>query len=143
MLECKLDWKASEFFVFVRNATPDSYLLRAPPNGQVRHKAFLRWVRAQGQSPHFLKIPTALSAFPLLGASGNKPNPSEGGKSLGGYPPRPKEITSRQATPDQIRAWPDPRLTRARPIDWSASQKPYEIGGNVTYDEPLSESTDF
>ena len=54
---------------------------------------------------HFLKIPTAPSAFPLLGAPqapGNKPNPPEGGKSLGDGPLRPKKTTSRQATPGQI-----------------------------------------
>ena len=28
------------------------YLLTAPPNGQVWHKAFLWWIRAQGRSPH-------------------------------------------------------------------------------------------
>ena len=33
------------------------YLLHAPPNGQVWHKAFFRWVRAQGRSPHAPSIP--------------------------------------------------------------------------------------
>ena len=28
------------------------YLSSVPPNGRVWHKAFLRWVRAQGRSPH-------------------------------------------------------------------------------------------
>ena len=33
------------------------YLMTAPPNGHVWHKAFFRWVRAQGRSPHAPGIP--------------------------------------------------------------------------------------
>ena len=32
--------------------TLPGYLLHAPPYGQVWHKAFFRWVRAQGRNPH-------------------------------------------------------------------------------------------
>ena len=46
---------------------------------------------------HFPKtVPTAPSAFPLLGAPqapGDEPNPPEGSKSLGEDPLRPKEIS--------------------------------------------------
>ena len=34
------------------HATYPGYLLHAPPYGQVWHKAFFRWVRAHGRSPH-------------------------------------------------------------------------------------------
>ena len=52
--------------------------------------------------PAWLKIPLALSAFPLLGspqAPGNKSNPPKGGKSLRG-----QEISSCLDTLGQIRA---------------------------------------
>ena len=74
-------------------------MLHIPPNRQVWHKAFFlvgsgRRVVAHTH-PAWLKMPTASSAFPLLGVPhtpGNKPNPAEGGKSLGGQPP--DEISS-------------------------------------------------
>ena len=48
------------------------YLFRAPPNGQVWHKAFFQVGPGARPEPtraqHFLKIPTALSVFPLLWA---------------------------------------------------------------------------
>ena len=48
------------------------HLLHAPPNGRVRHKAFFKVGPGEGPEPtraqHFQKIPTAPSAFPLLGA---------------------------------------------------------------------------
>ena len=57
--------------------------------------------------PAFPKIPTAPSAFPLLGAHqvpGDEPNPPEGSKSLAGGPLRPKEISRYLDTLGQIRA---------------------------------------
>ena len=62
--------------------------------GMYGTRPFFGWDRAQGRSPHapgsLPKMPSAPSAFPLLGAPqapGNEPNPPEGGKSLGGRPP--------------------------------------------------------
>ena len=52
-------------------------------------------------------MPTAPSAFPLLGAPqapGDEPNPPEGGKSLGEGPLRPKEISRYRVSLGQIRA---------------------------------------
>ena len=52
-------------------------------------------------------MPTAPSAFPWLGAPqapGDEPNPPEGGKSLGGRPLLPKEISRYRDTLGQIRA---------------------------------------
>ena len=37
------------------------YLSRVPPNGRVRHKAFLRWVRAQCRSSNTLGVPKKAS----------------------------------------------------------------------------------
>ena len=58
--------------------------------------------------PAFLKMPTAPSAFPLLGAPhapGDEPHPPEGGKSLGGRPPGGRrKLSSCQDTLGQIRA---------------------------------------
>ena len=60
-----------------------------------------------GQSPHtsgFAKIPSAPSAFPLLGApqvQGNKP--SEEGKAWGNGPLRPKELSSAEPHPAEPR----------------------------------------
>ena len=54
---------------------------------------FLRWARSQGRSPHAsgkAKNTFGPVGIPLFGAPqapGNKPNPSEGGISLGGWPP--------------------------------------------------------
>ena len=65
-------------------------MLLAPPNRQVWYKAFLWWVRVQGRSPRassrFQKCPRSRrhSPFGAPQASDNKPNPPEGGKSLGG-----------------------------------------------------------
>ena len=73
------------------------YLLTAPPYGQVWHKAFFlggTGRRAVAHTrPEFPKMPTAPSAFPLLGAPqapGDKPNLPEGSESLGGRPPEAK-----------------------------------------------------
>ncbi len=58
------------------------YLMTAPPNGHVWHKAFFWWVRVQGHSPHapgISKNAYGLSAFPLLvvpQAPGDEPNPN-------------------------------------------------------------------
>ena len=79
------------------------------PYGHVWHKALFGWDRAQGRAPHawsLSKIPSAPSAFPLLGAPqapGNEPNPPEGGKSLGGRPP---EAEGNLQAPRHT--WPDP-----------------------------------
>ena len=59
------------------------YKLTAPPNEQVWHKAFLRWVRAPGWSPDSFGIPQNASGsvgIPLKGVPqvpGDRPNPSE------------------------------------------------------------------
>ena len=66
-----------------------------PPHltGKYGTRPFFRWDRAQGHSHtrrSSQKMPTAPSAFPLLGAPqapGDKPNLPEGSKSLGGRPP--------------------------------------------------------
>ena len=88
------------------------YLLTAPPYGQVWHKAFFWWDRAQGRSPHAPGVPkNALGpvGIPLVrGASGagqlTQPS-SKGGKSLGGRPPEAEgKYTTHQATPGRIRA---------------------------------------
>ena len=72
---------------------------------------------AQGRSPYappWPQIPSAPSAFPLLGAPSN--NPPEGCKSLGYGPLRLEEISSCRDTLGQIRA-------AASTADRSASQK--------------------
>ena len=59
--------------------------------------------------PEFPKMPTAPSAFPLLGAPqapGDKPNLPEGSKSLGGRPP--EAVGNTPQAPRHTR--PDPRL---------------------------------
>ena len=53
------------------------YLLTAPPNGQVWHKAFLWWVRAQGRSSHSPGGSKNASGPIRPQTPGNKPNPSE------------------------------------------------------------------
>ena len=75
------------------------------------HKAFFRWIRAQGRSPHapgiYQKCLLPRRHSPLLGvpqAPGDKPNLLEGSKSLGEGPRRPKEISSCRDTLGQIRA---------------------------------------
>ena len=58
--------------------------------------------------PEFPKMPTAPSAFPLLGAPqapGDKPNLPEGSKSLGGRPP--EAVGNTPQAPRHTR--PDPR----------------------------------
>ena len=89
------------------------YLLAAPPYGQVWHKAFFlggTGRRAVAHTrPEFPKMPTAPSAFPLLGAPqapGDKPNLPEGSKSLGGRPP--EAVGNTPQAPRHTR--PDPRL---------------------------------
>ena len=81
-------------FVTKMIGTGPEYLLTAPPYGQVWHKAFFldgTGRRAVAHTrPEFPKMPTAPSAFPLLGvpqAPGDIPNLPEGSKSLGGRPP--------------------------------------------------------
>ena len=87
-----------------------SGLLHAPPNVQVRHKAFFgasgRRARAHTR-PAWPKIPSAPLAFPLLGAPqapGNKPNSPKGVKPWVDGPLRPEEISSCRDTLGQIRA---------------------------------------
>ena len=57
--------------------------------------------------PAFPKMPTAPTAFPLLGAPqapGDEPNTPEGGKRLGKAPLKPKEISRyRDTRPDPCR----------------------------------------
>ena len=63
------------------------------PTHEYGTRPFLRWVRSQGRSPHASgKAKNTFSpvGIPLFGAPqapGNKSNPSEVGKSLGGWPP--------------------------------------------------------
>ncbi len=84
------------------------FVARPPPNGQVWHKAFLGGSgRRAGAHTHpaFLKMPTASSAFPLLGAPqalADIPNRPEGGKNLGEGPLTPKEISRYRDTLGQI-----------------------------------------
>ena len=94
----------------LRQKAAARYLLLAPPNGQVWHKAFFSGsvCRAGAHTrPAWTKIPSAPSRFPLLGvpqAPGNKPNPPEGSKSLGDGPLRPEEISNCRDILGQIRA---------------------------------------
>ena len=78
------------------------YLMTAPPNGHLWHKAFYLFFffwserRAVAHTrPAFPKMPTALSAFSLIGAPqvlGDDPPPN-GVKAWGKAPLRPKEIS--------------------------------------------------
>ena len=96
--------------------------------------------------PAFPKMPTAPSAFLLLGAPqtpGDQPNHPEGSKSLGEGPLRPKEISRHRDTLGQIRV-PDntaylsatQHLEGSRPIsigrqndlDWSICCTPHLTG---------------
>ena len=64
------------------------YLLYAPPNGQCLYFGGSGRKAGAHTRPAWPKIPTAPSAFPVLAAllaPGNKPNSSEGGKSLWGH----------------------------------------------------------
>ena len=84
--------------------------MSATRNGHVWRKA--SFVVSPGAWPEstrallFQKMPTATSAYPLLGAPklpGNEPNPSEGSKSLRG---RPSEAEGNLHVPRHTR--PDP-----------------------------------
>ena len=83
------------------------------PTGMCDTRPFLWWVRAQDRIPHapgISKMPTAPSAFPLLGAPqapGDKPNHPKGVKAWGEGPLRPKEISRYRDTFGQIRAADD------------------------------------
>ena len=57
------------------------YLSRAPPNERVWHKAFLRWSGSRAAAHMRPAMPKIPSAFPLLGAPGNKPNAPLGEKA--------------------------------------------------------------
>ena len=104
------------------------YLLRAPPNGQVWHKAFFyggSGRRAVAHTrPAFPKMPTAPSAFPLLGAPqapGDEPNLPEGSKSLGGRPPE-AEGNYPAAETHPARSAPLPaRSAEVRPNNWRST----------------------
>ena len=80
------------------------YLLLTSPSGQVWHKAFFRWVRVQGQSPHASSIPKKAYdpiGIPLIrGTSGARryPPPLKGIKAWREGPLRPKEISRYQDT---------------------------------------------
>ena len=69
------------------------YLLHAAPNVRVWHKAFLRWVRSEVRSQHASSI--AKNTFGPVCISLNRG--ASRGKSLGGGPLRPEEISSQQA----------------------------------------------
>ena len=77
--------------------------------GKCGTRVFLRWGRAQGQSPHAPGIPKNAYGpvnIPLIrGATVARrwAPPSEGGKSLGERPPRLKEISRYRVTLRQIR----------------------------------------
>ena len=64
-----------------------------PPTHEYGTRPFLRWARSQGRSPHASGKakntfgPVGIPLFGVPQAPGNKPNPSEGGISLGGWPP--------------------------------------------------------
>ena len=92
------------------------HLLHAPPNGQMWHKVFFYVGPGAGPEPtrvrHFLKIPTAPSTFPLLGAPGNKPNPLTVVKAWGR---RKSPVNKPQLARSVSKVWP---------IDWSGSRKP-------------------
>ena len=66
---------------------------------------FLRWVRAQGRSPHAPSISENASDpvdIPIKGvpqAPDDKPNPSEEGQSLEGRPPEARGISSDKTHP--------------------------------------------
>ena len=101
------------------------YLSTAPPYGQVWHKAFFlggTGRRAVAHTrPEFPKMPTAPSAFPLLGAPqapGDKPNLPEGSKSLGGRPP--EAVGNTPQAPRHTRPDPCPDSTAGQ----SATQHP-------------------
>ncbi len=62
----------------------------APPNGQVWHRAFFRWVRAQDRSPHEPGIPKNAYGpigIPLIRGAWRLTQPPEGSKSQGSKAP--------------------------------------------------------
>ena len=81
----------------------------APSNGHVWHRAFFRWVRAQGQSPNSPDISQKCLRprrhSPYLGRLRRRAmNPPKGVKAWGEAPLRPKEISRHRDTLGQIRA---------------------------------------
>ena len=76
-----------------------------PPTHEYGTRPFLRWARSQGRSPHAsgkAKDTFGPVGIPLFGAPqvpGNKPNPPEGGISLGGWPPEAGENLQCRGTP--------------------------------------------
>ena len=76
-----------------------------PPTHEYGTRPFLRWDRSQGRNPDAsgkAKNTFGPVGIPLLGAPQppiNKPNPPEGGISLGDGPLRPEEISSAEAHP--------------------------------------------
>ena len=96
------------------------YLSYVPPTHEWGTRPFLRWIRLQGQSPH--ASGKAKNTFGPIGIllirapqePGNKPNPTEGGKSLGDGPLKPEELSSAEAHPAGLpkgttayRMWPN------------------------------------
>ena len=108
------------------------YLLLAPPNGQVWHKAFFGGSshRAGAHTrPAWPKILSVPSAFPLLGAPqapGNKPNPLKGVKALGTAPwDRRKSPAAEKLS---ARSVPLPaRPAEVRPNNWREVQCYYSF----------------
>ena len=100
------------------------YLLLAPPNGQVWHKAFFGGSGRRAEThtrPAFPKNAYGLVGIPLImGASGaGRSNPtSEGSKSLGGRPPEAEENYPAAET-HPARSAPQPaRPAEVRPDNW-------------------------
>ena len=89
---------------------------------------FLRWTRSQGRSPHAsgkAKNTFGPVGIPLFGAPqapGNKPNPPEGGISLGGGPLRPEELSSAEAHPAEPSR--DKTVYRMQPNNWRGKKSP-------------------
>ena len=85
-------------------------------------RPFLRWVRAQGRSPHAPGIsknasdPVGNTLKGALKAPGDKPNPSEEGSSLRRRPPEAGGISSDKTHP----TWTAHRIMAGRmcPINW-------------------------
>ena len=80
-----------------------SYLSMRPTNARMWHKAIFKVGPVAGPKPtHVQQGQNTFNpvGIPLFGAPGNKPNPTEGGKSLGGDGPlRLEKLSSAEAHP--------------------------------------------
>ena len=99
-----------------------------PQTHEYGTRPFLRWARSQGRSPHASGKaintfgPVGIPPFGAPQAPGNKPNPTEGGISLGDGPLRPEEISSAEAHPAE-----PPRgktAYRMQPKNWRGKKGP-------------------